>query len=175
MCIRDRVKAEQTLNGFLRCPSRELDNGMVRRFSGFGLNEKPCPPDALETAKANIEQYYSVVGVQERYDETVRMARIAFGVNLTEFHINRGVDKKKKGKKLDIKQRKQIKEMNRLDTELYDWVLQRFEQQLEEPSPPIQVTAGNRTDFENVKLWRAIGSSPARQEAMRASPVEGRS
>lgn len=166
------IKAEQTLNGFLRCPSPELDNGMVRRFSGIGLRADQCTPEDLEVAKKNIEEYYSVVGVQERYEDTVRMTRIAFGVNLTEFHINRGVDKKKKTSKLDISQRKRIKQMNQLDIQLYDWVLERFEQQLEDPVSPIPVAGGQRTDFDNVKLWRAIGSSPARQAAMESSPVE---
>ncbi len=166
------IKADQTLNGFLRCPSLELDNGMVRRFSGIGLQEGPCPEDALDAARKNIETYYSVVGVQERYEDTVRMTRMAFNVNLTEFHINRGVDKKKKGHKPDISQRKRIKEMNKLDIQLYDWILERFEQQLANPARPIEVAGGKRSDFDEVKLWHAIGSSPARQSAMESSPVE---
>ena len=97
---------------------------------------------------------------------------MAFNVNLTEFHINRGVDKKKKSRKLDMTQRKRIKEMNKLDIQLYDWVLERFEQQLANPSRPIEVPGGNRSDFDEVKLWHAIGSSPARQSAMASSPVE---
>lgn len=168
------IKAEQTLNGFLRCPSPELDNGMVRRFSGIGLHTNPCPKEALDAAKKNIETYYSVVGVQERYEDTVRMTRMAFNVNLTEFHINRSAKQKKKGHKLDISQRKRIKEMNSLDIELYDWILERFEQRLANPVKPVQVAGGNRSDFDEVKLWHAIGSSPARQSAMEMSPVENR-
>jgi hypothetical protein len=165
------IKAEQTFNRFLRCPSAELDNGMVRRFSGIGLHPDLCHQDALDTAKNNIEKYYSIVGVQERYADTVRMARMAFGVNLTEFHVNKNADKKKKGPKLSINQRKRIKETNQLDMQLYDWILDRFETQLANPSEPVKVAGGGRTDFNQMKLWRAIGSSPVRQSVMANSPA----
>ncbi len=168
------IKAKQTLNGFLRCASAELDNGMVRRFSGIGLHTTPCPIDALDTAKDNIDKYYSIVGVQERYEETVRMTRMAFSVNLTEFHVNKSTNKIKKGQKPAFNQRKRIKEMNRLDIQLYDWILDRFETQLANPSEPVKVAGGARTDFSEVKLWRAIGSSPARQSTMEFSPVEAK-
>ena len=39
-------------------------------------------------AKNNIENYFSVVGVQERYEDTVQMARATFEVNLSAFHVN---------------------------------------------------------------------------------------
>lgn len=164
------VKAEQTLNGFLRCPSPELDNGMVRRFSGFGLQPDACPDSALQLAKDNIEKFYSVVGPQERYQETLKMARLAFNVNLTEFHINRGAEKRDKKQKLDINQRKRIKQLNKLDIQLYDWIVERFERQSSQTIEPIVVPGGGRTDYTEVKLWRAIGSSPQRQTIMRESP-----
>jgi len=165
------IEASQTLNGFLRCPSAELDNGMVRRFSGYGLQSEACPEDALEQAKENIDKYYSIVGLQERYQETITMARIAFNMNLTEFHINRNTEKKNNKKhKLDTAQRKKIKQLNRLDNQLYDWIVERFEQQLNEPVQPFTVPGGDRTDYTEVKLWRAIGSSPTRQAVMRDSP-----
>ena len=72
------INGEQTLSRFLRCISPELDNGMVRRFSGIGMDSYPCPGEALGLAKENIRNYYSVVGVQERYQDTVHMARITF-------------------------------------------------------------------------------------------------
>lgn len=164
------IKAEQTLNAFLRCTSPELDNGMVRRFSGFGVKSDACPNSALKLAKENIEKYYTVIGVQERYQETINMARRAFKVNLAEFHINSGSEKRDNKIKLDIKQRKKIKQLNQLDNQLYDWIVNRFEQQLDELVEPIIVPGGARTDYRQVKLWHAIGHSPQRQSIMRDSP-----
>jgi hypothetical protein len=168
------INGEQTLSRFLRCISPELDNGMVRRFSGIGMDGYPCPREALGLAKENIRNYYSVVGVQERYQDTVHMARITFGENFTEFNINRGTQKNEQGQKLKLDMRRRIKEMNQMDTELYDWILDGFDANLANPKAPIIVPGGGRTDFGEVKLWRAIGSSPMRQGAMEKSPANQR-
>jgi len=165
------IKGEQTLTGFLRCLSPELDNGMVRRFSGIGMDTYPCPREALDMAKDNIENYFSVVGIQERFEDTVQMARATFGVNLSEFHVNKGVHKQQKGQKVNLGLKRRIKEMNRMDTELYNWIFERFDKKLANPTPPVIVQGGGRTDFENVKLWRAIGNSPMRKAAMELSPA----
>jgi hypothetical protein len=165
------IKGDQTLTGFLRCRSPELENGMVRRFSGVGLTPYPCPKDSLDKAKQNIEKYFSVVGLQERFGDTVEMARATFGVSLAEFHVNKGTHKEQTGSKVNLATRRRIKEMNRMDNELYDWVSERFDERLLNPIPPIVIEGGERTDFENVKLWRAIGTSPMRKAAMEHSPA----
>ena len=122
-------------------------------------------------AKNNIENYFSVVGVQERYEDTVQMARATFKVNLSAFHVNKGVQKKQKVQKVNLSLKRRIKEMNRMDTELYKWILAGFDKKLIRPAPPVIVPGGGRTDFENVKLWRAIGNSPMRNTAMELSPA----
>jgi hypothetical protein len=165
------IKGEQTLAGFLRCLSPELDNGMVRRFSGIGLDTYPCPREALDMAKDNIENYFSVVGVQERYQDTVQMVRATFDVDLTEFHVNKGVQKQQKGGKVNLALKRRIKEMNRMDADLYNWIYERFDKKLANPTPPVIVQGGGRTDFDKVKLWRAIGNSPMRKAAMELSPA----
>ena len=122
-------------------------------------------------AKENIEKFYSVVGVQERYQDTVQMARSTFDVDILEYHVNKGVHKRDKGHKVNLSLRRRIKEMNRMDTELFNWILESFDKKLANPAPPVIVPGGGRTDFENVKLWRAIGNSPMRKAAMELSPA----
>jgi len=165
------IQGEQTQTKFLRCLSAELDNGMVRRFSGFGLNAKPCPKEALGEAKRNIERYYSLVGVQEQFQDTMDLVSIMFDVNLTEYHINKGVKKNDTEEKLTLKIRQRINEMNRLDNDLYQWVVNRFNKKLLNPGEPIIVPGGGRTDYGQMKLWHAIGSSPKRTGAMELSPA----
>jgi hypothetical protein len=144
---------------------------MVRRFSGIVLHAKGCPKEALDKTKENIEKYFSLVGVQERFQDTVHLASAMFGVNFTEYHINKGVDKKKTEQKLSLKMRQRINEMNRLDNDLYQWVVDRFDKKMLNPSKPIIIPGGSRTDYGEVKLWHAIGSSPKRQGAMELSPA----
>ena len=165
------IQGEQTQTKFLRCLSAELDNGMVRRFSGVGLNAQRCPKEALDKAKRNIERYFSLVGVQEQFQDTVDLVSIMFGVNLTEYHINKGVKQINNEEKLTLKIRQRINEMNRLDNDLYQWVIGRFNKKLLNPGEPIIVPGGGRTDYSEVKLWHAIGSSPKRKDAMELSPA----
>lgn len=165
------MRGEQTLARFLRCLSPELDNGMVRRFSGIGLDTYPCPREALDMAKNNIDKYFSIIGVQERYDDTLKMMRVTFDLNLSEFHVNEGTYKQKKEQKVNLSLRRRIKEMNLMDIELYKWILADFDRKLISPTPPTIVAGGGRSDFENVKLWTAVGTSPMRKAVMELSPT----
>lgn len=161
------IEGEQTLSNFLDCNSHELDNGMVRRLSGIGISEEKCPEDALKIAKENIENYFSVVGVQERYPETVRLVQETFGWTwLNEYHVNKGMEKKskqQKGYRLTNSMARRIKNMNKLDINLYQWVLNRFDKQVSSHDQPKVIQGKGRTDFENVPLWRSIGESPIRR------------
>jgi hypothetical protein len=58
-----------------------------------------------------------------------------------------------------------------MDTDLYNWILAGFDKKLARPAPPVIVPGGGRTDFDQVKLWRAIGNSPMRKTAMELSPA----
>jgi hypothetical protein len=148
-----------TLRGFLDCPSAEVSNGMVRRLSGIAMDGGPCPAEALEVAKSNIERYFSLVGVQERYAETLALVRRTFEwPELEEHRTNVTRD----NSEFNEQARAYIAGMNQLDLELYDFVVQRFEHQLQNPSPPIAVPPGCRTDFEKLPMWRAVGESPVR-------------
>ncbi len=164
------IKGQQTISAFLNCPSPELDNGMVRRFSGHGISAEPCPAQALEQAKHNIETHYSVVGLLERYPESLTAIRQAFNLNLSAFHVNKGSKPAKKSARFRPDVRRRIKAMNKLDIALYEWVEKRFDQSKNAHLKPIVVEGQGRTDIENANLWHAIGNSPIRQAVMANSP-----
>ena len=156
--FRDWILGDPGPETFLACPSADLDNGMVRRFSGYGLNPQPCPTEALAKAKENIERHYSVVGVLERYADTLRLVADKFELGeLFEHTVNTSPKKRAGDKQLAAAILARIEAMNRLDLELYDWVTERFEQELRTPGKPILVPAGGRTDYKHIKLWKSAG------------------
>lgn len=156
-----------TPESFFASPCAELDNGMVRRFSGYGLNPAPCPAAALEQAKQNIERHFSVVGLLERYPETLQLMAQTFDLPaLNQHHVNANREKTNKTPLSEALMEK-IREMNRLDMALYDWVSERFDRQLAQPGAAVQVTGGARTDVAGMPLWRAVGQSPLREAAMK--------
>ena len=164
------IVGEESLDLFLDCPSVELDNGMVRRFSGMGLDKTPCTDEALDKAKENIEKCFSAVGILEQYPKTLELFRAIFDWPwLQEHRVNVGPRTRAK-KKPDVSDhhKKRIESMNQLDMALYDWTVERFEKQCANPPSPFQVPGGARADFENLLLWKAVGRSPLREAAMKA-------
>lgn len=162
------IAGRDTLRSFLECPAAELDNGMVRRFSGFGLKPEICPTLALEQAKHNIERFFTFVGVLERFAQTLELLQRTLHVHcIAEPQVNSTPEKADFNEQAE----RYIADMNQLDLELYDWIVERFENQLENPPPPICVPGGGRKDFENAVLWKAVGASPVRQAMARGLPA----
>lgn len=165
-CLSGELDAEN----FFASQSAELDNGMVRRFSGYGLNPALCPENALAQAKLNIERNFSVVGLLERYPETLDLMSRAFQLpTLKENHVNKNHPEVKKTP-LDEAILQKIRDMNRLDIALYEWVAARFDAQLASPRA-IPVPGGGRTDVAGMPLWLGVGESPIREAAMKQGGV----
>jgi hypothetical protein len=55
-----------------------LTNGQTRVLAG-GKWHNECTPDALGAAIHNLQEHFSVVGLVERFDETLLLLRRAFG------------------------------------------------------------------------------------------------
>lgn len=116
--------------------SIELNNGQTRMISGlkseynYGYGENPL--EKLITAKNNLNKYFSVIGLTERYDETLILLKREFGwdwpfyrrVNVTKGKIARG--------KIPASTIEIIKEYNRLDIELYDYARKLFDEKIRE-------------------------------------------
>ena len=62
-----------------RFPLRELYNDQTRRISGREPEEGRRARLALNKAKVNLRQHFSVVGVTERFNETLILLRRSFG------------------------------------------------------------------------------------------------
>ncbi|HEU0055391.1 MAG TPA: polyhydroxyalkanoic acid system family protein [Longimicrobium sp.] len=52
-------------------PFREAENDQVRRIAGADPELGGCTTAMLETAKENLRRHFSVIGVTERFDETL--------------------------------------------------------------------------------------------------------
>lgn len=158
---------KECMDRFFASNSAELDNGMVRRFSGLGLSATPCSKYDLERAKENIERHFSAVGVTERYADTLKLfSRVLQLPELQEHQFNLG--DKSRDAELPACVLAQIEAMNPLDLELYDWVCARLDAQLQALPSAIANPAGGRSDYINLPLWHAVGQSPLREAAMKA-------
>ncbi len=56
----------------------ELYNGQTRRIAGLGLDDDRHSPAVLDVAKENLRKHFAVVGVTERFDETILLISRTF-------------------------------------------------------------------------------------------------
>ena len=103
-------------------------NCQTWRLAGFDLY-KPLPADEsvmLEKAKRNINNYFSMVGVTERFDEYVLLLQRRFGWS-NPFYVRENVGFNRISKEdIDKSTLSIIEENNALDIELYDMVKASF-------------------------------------------------
>lgn len=132
---------DMDLKGFIESGIPVMaNNGQTRLLSGkmdkahevaFG----ECTEEALESAKSNLREHFTVVGLTERFDETLLLLREAFGwLNL--FYARQKVAPNRPRKdELSKSTLDAITRVNLLDIELYDYATALFEQQARQQGP----------------------------------------
>lgn len=104
-----------------------MDNSQTRALSGdlstpFGA----CSERMLEEAKRNLEEHFAVVGLTERFDETLVLLHRTFGWSRLHYvRVNvaprRAADAPVPQGALEL-----MREQNWLDRQLYEWAARRF-------------------------------------------------
>lgn len=113
--------------------SIELDNDQTRYFI-----EQPNPadrftpitPDLLDAAKSTLGRHMAVVGLAERFDESLVLAQCAFGwLNVT--YERKNVTENRPGQAaIDPATLALIRDINRYDVALYEHAVTLFERQV---------------------------------------------
>lgn len=108
------------LEEFLHTPLLELDNDQTRRVSGMNPPYGECHSDMLEVAKENLRRYFPVVGVTERFDETLTLMKRALDWKSDLRYWPQLVNKERpKASDIPSRTRDAILERNQLDAELH--------------------------------------------------------
>jgi hypothetical protein len=95
-------------------------------IAGIKSNGK-CEERALDVAKENLAKSFSVVGLSERFEESLMLMAKTFGWKIP-FYENRKVSKTRP--QVDPTAIEMIREHNRLDLELYEFGRKLFEASL---------------------------------------------
>jgi len=107
-----------------------VSNVQTRFISGDILNV--AGPETLEAAKRNLQADFAVVGLTERFDETVILLKRALGWR-RPFHIRMNVTpRRRRVDKLRPEIIEIIRSKNALDLELYNFAVSLFEQRLQQ-------------------------------------------
>ncbi len=145
------------------------DNMQTRFLSAWGepdtLFEDHCPPAMLDRALDNIEKHFALVGLLERFDETLLLLRAIFGWREV-FYVNRNVTKRRpQAREVPASARNGIAKFNELDLKLYERVSERFDELVRDQGPDFAQLVERFRD-ENEAYGRrvdreSIPSSPA--------------
>jgi SAM-dependent methyltransferase len=111
----------------------ELDNGQTRLLAGLQDDQIPvgqCRPEHLAQAQDNIEQYFVVCGLTERFDDSLILFKRALGWNRLSYSpgLNATANRPRLAD-LDRSTRRLIEETQALDVALYPWAAARFRRQ----------------------------------------------
>ena len=143
----------------------EADNSQTRAIAGdtttpFG----GCTDAMLATAKSNIEEHFSSVGLVERFDESLMLLQRAFGWS-NPYYVRANVTAKKEP--VTSEARALIGEQNRLDLELNAWATERFDESIAE-SPGFEHDLERfRRSNKRYSLWGRLTYSIPKRMARR--------
>jgi hypothetical protein len=111
-----------------------MDNGQTRLLAGRHTSlEVPfrrINEGHLEQAKENIKSHFILVGLTERYDETLLLLQRMLQWKTPTYSIANAAKREKKTKQHAPKFRELIAEYNQLDLLLYDYVSALFDEQI---------------------------------------------
>jgi hypothetical protein len=110
--------------------TEESDNWQTRCLAG---DPQPplgtCGPELLERAKRNIEEHFAVVGISERFDETLVLLRRRLGWRRI-YYVPLNTAGGAAQMTLNARQRECILDCNSLDRDLYHYAAQRLQSEL---------------------------------------------
>jgi hypothetical protein len=92
----------------------------------------PCTAETLETAKANLSRHFSLVGLTERFEETLALAKVLFGWKIPYYTSIRQGPKRPKKEDVSPQQRALIAEYHKFDMDLYSFGVSLFDRVIAE-------------------------------------------
>jgi len=115
----------------------ELDNGMTRRISGQAPPFGECSTAMLDAAKTNLREHFSVVGLIERFHESVVLFRNILGWRLDDLYYLPRLASPDRPREADLSPAgvAQISAQNFLDVELYEYGASIFDELVERYGP----------------------------------------
>ena len=122
------LASKMTLEEYVNCDKiLDMDNGQTRYLAGdyttpFGL----CTEEMLASAKSNIDSMFLFVGLTEKFDESLVLINHYLGWKRI-YYTSKNVTKDK-SQVLTNQQKEIIKQRNKFDEELYQYVSAQFEE-----------------------------------------------
>ena len=111
-----------SIEEFISNPSYKIfENDQTRRLAGIEPKLARCSRPTLQRAKENLQRYFSVVGVTERFDETLVLLKRKFGWTDKLDYYLRNINTRRPQAPFSPAVIDAIKTRNAFDCELYEY------------------------------------------------------
>ncbi len=111
-------------------PNNNFNNGQIRMLAGIHYKTEPLTRQTLEIAKKNLDNHFSVVGLTERFDESVILLKRELGWNWPFYTRQNVTGKKIARENIPASAIEIIKKLNQLDIELYEHAARLFDEKI---------------------------------------------
>jgi hypothetical protein len=96
-----------------------------------------CTGEMLDTARANIDEYFPVIGLTKEFDRSAILMRRKFGWSLPVYKTRNRTRTRPSRDEVSSETRHLIREHNDLDVKLYRYIERRFEDQISDHAASI--------------------------------------
>lgn len=117
------------LEDFVRNSPR--DNVQTKMVAGAPY-EQPCTPEIFERAKHNICNHFSIVGLSERFEESLALMKIRYGWKLESYHSFNITRSRPRKRELPQTTLNLIGEKNSFDIALYRLASELFQESVDQ-------------------------------------------
>jgi hypothetical protein len=146
----------------------EMDNSQTRAIAGdLGTPYGECSPEMLDRAKENLERWFAVCGITERFDESLLLLQRAFGWS-NVCYVSANVARRRP--EPTAAQLRTIERMNQLDLALYEHVGERFGRGLAEDAEFSHRLARFRRKNSAYRPWLVATETWPREIRRRVAP-----
>ncbi len=154
--LHDFIRSEELdLKAFVESKAHVMiDNAQTRIISGVWHGPKfgECTHETLEMAKRNLREDFAVVGLTERFDETLFLLKKAFGWR-NIFYIRQNVTANRpRRSELSPATLDAIVKTNQLDIDLYRYATSLFEEQIRRQGPSFAIEV-KAFQLVNLLIW----------------------
>ncbi|MBW8011346.1 MAG: sulfotransferase family protein [Chloroflexi bacterium] len=112
----------------------EVNNGQTRLISGedhlYAYGK--CTPELLDLAKKNIQSHFSIVGLLERFEESLILLKLHYGWKKLYYVVRNVSQNRLPRSEISKDTIALIKKYNQLDIELYHYAKRQFESKVAE-------------------------------------------
>lgn len=134
------VRRSSYLKGFNKVQNQSLEQfileseGNLQTRLLYGLSNVKVHNDngILKVAKQHLDQHFSVIGLVERFDESLILLQDAFGWS-TPIYVKQNITSQRQSNSQSISNStiELIQERNAMDIKLYEYAKEKFEQQID--------------------------------------------